>query len=285
MFRMILWLASYPKSGNTWLRCLLSSYYYTKNGEFKFDLLNNIPQFPAEKFFYKYRNLIKHPSDTIRYWKIEQQKINDKNKFIFLKTHCALSTINNFSFTDAKNSIGAIYIIRDPRNLATSLKNHFQLSYEEAYEFLANKRNSLSTINEDKNSLNFQPLGSWDFHVKSWINYKNFPVLKIRYEDLIDTTFKTFKEVIQFIDNISNSKRVFDRKKAIDCIRNTSFEKLRDMEEKLGFVEANSIKKTKKKIRFFNLGKKNDYNNMLDKNYIVKINNKFKDLLLINNYL
>ena len=83
MFRMILWLASYPKSGNTWLRCLLSSYYYTKNGEFKFDLLNNIPQFPAEKFFYKYRNLIKHPSDTIRYWKIEQQKINDKNKFIF----------------------------------------------------------------------------------------------------------------------------------------------------------------------------------------------------------
>ena len=63
---------------------------------------------------------------------------------------------------------------------------------------------------------------------------------------------KHLKEVIQFIDNISNSKRVFDRKKAIDCIRNTSFEKLRDMEEKLGFVEANSIKK-KKKIRFFNL--------------------------------
>ena len=78
---------------------------------------------------------------------------------------------------------------------------------------------------------------------------------------------------------------MFDRKKAIDCIRNTSFEKLRDMEEKLGFVEANSIKKTKKKIRFFNLGKKNDYNNMLDKNYIVKINNKFKDELLLNNYL
>ena len=42
---MILWLASYPKSGNTWLRCLLSSYYYTKNGEFKFDLLNNIFNF------------------------------------------------------------------------------------------------------------------------------------------------------------------------------------------------------------------------------------------------
>ncbi len=282
---MILWLASYPKSGNTWLRCLLSSYYYTRNGEFNFDLLNKIPQFPAEEYFHKYRNFIKHPSDTVKYWKIEQEKINNKNKFIFLKTHCALSSINDFHFTDAKNSIGAIYIIRDPRNLVTSLKNHFQLSYDEAYKFLVNKRNSLSTIDEDKSSLNFQPLGSWDFHVKSWIKYKNFPVLKIRYEDLIETTFQTFKKIILFVNEISNLDRGFDRKKAIDCIKNTSFDKLRKMEEKTGFVEANSIKITGKKIRFFNLGNKNNYNHILDKNLVVKINNSFKDDLLLNNYL
>ena len=282
---MILWLASYPKSGNTWLRCLLSSYYYTKNGEFKFDLLNKIPQFPDEKYFHKYRNLIKHPSDTVKFWKIEQENINKKNKFIFFKTHCALSSINNFHFTDAKNSLGAIYVIRDPRNLVTSLKNHFQLSNEEAYEFLVNKRNSLSTIDEDKNSLLFQPLGSWDFHIKSWIKYKNFPVLKIRYEDLIETTFQTFKKIIQFINKISDLNQSFDREKAIECIKNTSFERLRKMEEKTGFTEANLDKITGEKIRFFNLGNKNNFNHMLDKNLIVKINNSFKDELSLNNYL
>ena len=133
--------------------------------------------------------------------------------------------------------------------------------------------------------MNFQPLGSWDFHVKSWIKYKNFPVLKIRYEDLIETTFQTFKKIILFVNEISNLDRGFDRKKAIDCIKNTSFDKLRKMEEKTGFVEANSIKITGKKIRFFNLGNKNNYNHILDKNLVVKINNSFKDDLLLNNYL
>ena len=46
---MIIWLASYPKSGNTWIRCLLSSYYYTKNGNFEFNLLNNISDTIIEK--------------------------------------------------------------------------------------------------------------------------------------------------------------------------------------------------------------------------------------------
>ena len=89
------------KSGNTWIRCLLSSYYYSKNGEFEFNLLNNISQFPTEEIFHKYRENIKKPFDTAKYWLVEQEKINSKNRLIFLKT-CALATINNFNFTDSK---------------------------------------------------------------------------------------------------------------------------------------------------------------------------------------
>ena len=72
---MILWLASYPKSGNTLLRSLLCSYYFTKNGNFEFSLLNNISQFPTEKKFSKYKENIKHPSDVAKYWLLEQEKI------------------------------------------------------------------------------------------------------------------------------------------------------------------------------------------------------------------
>ena len=82
---MILWLASYPKSGNTLLRCLLSSYFFTSNGNFEFNLLNKIPQFPNEKEFYKYKKNIKEISDIAKYWIPEQENINasKKGKSIF----------------------------------------------------------------------------------------------------------------------------------------------------------------------------------------------------------
>ena len=51
---MIIWLASYPKSGNTWLRSMIASYFYTKDGEFNFEVLDNIDQFPTFTYFENY---------------------------------------------------------------------------------------------------------------------------------------------------------------------------------------------------------------------------------------
>ena len=281
---MILWLASYPKSGNTLLRCLLSSYYFTKDGNFEFNLLNKIPQFPNEKEFYKYKKNIKQISDIAKYWITEQENINRKNKLIFLKTHCALCTVNNNAFTNSKNSIGAIYIVRDPRNVITSIQNHFQLSSEEAFKFLSDKKNALSTIQENKESLYFQPLGSWNDHVNSWVKNKNFPVLKIRYEDLTKSTYETFKIIVKFINKITKSNNQFNRNKDINSIKNTSFEKLKDMEDKKGFNESRENKKTGKKIKFFYLGNKNNHKNILDEKLTSKINDSFKNDLISNNY-
>ena len=53
---MIIWLASYPKSGNTLLRAMLSAYLFSKDGLFNFELLKNIPYFPSYNFF---KNLLK----------------------------------------------------------------------------------------------------------------------------------------------------------------------------------------------------------------------------------
>ena len=281
---MIIWLASYPKSGNTLLRCLLSSYYFTNDGSFEFSLLRNISQFPNPKLFYKHKKKINHISDIAKYWVQEQEKINKIKKIIFLKTHCALCSINNYSFTNSKNSLGAIYIVRDPRNLISSIKNHFQLSPEEAYEFLKNKKNALSTIQENKESLDFQPLGSWDYHVNSWGRNKSFPIFKVRYEDLTESTYETFRKIIEFINKITKSSNKFNRKKAINSIKNTSFEKLKKMEDQKGFDEARINEKTGKRIKFFFLGNKNNFINNLDEELIIKINNSFKNDLKSNNY-
>ena len=105
---MIIWLASYPKSGNTWLRSLLSGYFFSKNGSFNFDLLRNIDQFPSSPYFEKYKDLFLKPESTSKYWLEEQIRINSDKKLRFFKTHNALCKINNNRFTDEQNTLGAV---------------------------------------------------------------------------------------------------------------------------------------------------------------------------------
>ena len=133
---MIFWIASYPKSGNTWLRALLSSYYYSDDGFFNQRLLDNIDQFPEKTYFSDFDYDPKNIIDTSKFWIKAQEKINRDNKLKFLKTHNILGKINKFSFTDKKNSIGGLYIVRDPRNVITSIQNHFELNKDDTLNFM-----------------------------------------------------------------------------------------------------------------------------------------------------
>ena len=82
---MIIWLASYPKSGNTWLRALLSNYYFSNDGSFNFNLLKEIDSFPSPRYFKNYPDKFINPEDTSKYWIKEQEKINKQKKIFFLK--------------------------------------------------------------------------------------------------------------------------------------------------------------------------------------------------------
>ncbi len=82
---MIIWISSYPKSGNTWLRSLISNYFFSDDGNFSFELIKQIDSFPSSKFFKNYQDKFEKPEDTSKYWIKEQEKINLKNKIFFLK--------------------------------------------------------------------------------------------------------------------------------------------------------------------------------------------------------
>ncbi len=284
---MIIWIASYPKSGNTWLRALLSTYYYSKDGKFDQTLLKKIDQFPTNRYLKDFKFNKKIPGDSCKYWIAAQEKANLDKKLKFFKTHNAFGKLNNNDFTNNSNSIGCIYVVRDPRNVISSLKNHYQLNDDQAFRWMTNEKNYIYNIQkfEELGYSDFQFISSWSTNYKSWKIQKKIPIKLIKYEDLLNSTYMVFLDIIKFVSKITNSTQRIDKNKIKKTLRYTTFEALKKNEIEHGFSEAVTDREDKnKKIPFFNLGPKNNWKNILDDNYRVKIENIFEQDLKDLNY-
>ena len=280
---MIIWIASYPKSGNTWLRSIISALVYSKDGIFTFDKLSKIDQFPEKKFF---KDLVKNFRDfdeIKKNWIAAQDKINLDEKIKFFKTHQGNFKIGNDHFTNNQNTQAVIYIVRDPRNLVTSISNHYSLSLNEACKFLTSPElmgNGKSW--EEKKDGIFNFLGKWNEHYKSWTNNtKN--LLLLRYEDLINEPKKELEKIIFFLNKYIN----FDTNdiKIDNILESTNFKNLKKMEQEGSFTENVIKKETGSNVNFFNLRPKNIWQNSLDKKIIKKIEDDFKDEMKEIGYL
>ena len=282
---MIFWIASYPKSGNTWLRSLLCAYYYSSDGNFNQKLLKNISQFPQKHHFANFDYNPKIVTDTSRFWIKAQNEINRDSKLKFFKTHNILGAINNNNFTNKENSIGGIYLVRDPRNIITSLQNHFELNKDEALKFMLSEKKYLYDYNQANDFSDFQLISSWEKNYKSWTKQDIFPIKVIKYEELMNNTFETFKEIIIFIEKITKIEKIFIESKAKNSIQSTSFNKMKKIEQSKGFNESVLSKNHSKKIPFFHLGPKNDWKKILNEDFTKNATLKFKPLLTELNYI
>jgi hypothetical protein len=278
---MIFWIASYPKNGNTWLRSLLSAYYFTKDGNFIDDkILKNIPQFPEKKYFVNFNYDKNVPVSTTKFWIKAQELINKEKKIKFFKTHNVYGSLDNNEFSNKSNSIGAVYIIRDPRNVITSIMNHFEMNKKEALNFMLNEKKFTYDYFKKNDYSDFQFIGSWEKNYKSWINNSDFPVKLIKYEDLTNQTFYVVKDLINFINKTWKLESNFDKLKAQNAIRTTSFEKLKKIEQNYGFSESiKSRNQGSKKVPFFHLGPSNNWQNFFDTSFADKLNATFKESL------
>ncbi len=282
---MIFWIASYPKSGNTWLRSLLCAYYYSSDGNFNQKLLKNISQFPQKHHFANFDYNPKIVTDTSRFWIKAQNEINRDSKLKFFKTHNILGAINNNNFTNKENSIGGIYLVRDPRNIITSLQNHFELNKDEALKFMLSEKKYLYDYYQTNDFSDFQFISSWEKNYKSWTKQDIFPIKVIKYEELMNNTFETFKEIILFIEKITKIKKIFIESKAKNSIQSTSFSKMKKIEQSKGFNESVLSKNHSKKIPFFHLGPKNNWKKIFNEDFIKNVTLKFKPLLKELNYI
>ena len=277
---MIIWIASYPKSGNTYIRSFLSAYYFSQKGKFEFDQLLNIFQFPGTKFSKKDCFSFE---EAAKNWIYNQNQFFNKEKFVFLKTHNTLRRYKNIEFTTNEETAGAIYIVRDPRNVISSMCHHYSLNLNQAYETLINNDASLSEKSVNGDCSNFTFLSSWADHYKSWKKTKKFKVLFIKYEELKDNKEKIFREIIQFVNNLKLEKNIINEEKFLNAIKSTNFVNLKNKEFNEKFDES-VYSNDGKKINFFNLGFKNKWQNLLPRDMIDKINNSFKKELLDLNY-
>ena len=259
---MIFWIASYPKSGNTWLRLLIANYLWPNDSN-PFENLKYIKSFPKRKNFEGIVDegmLRDDRFEIFKHFITAQDKINLNNELNILKTHNAAVSIKNHPFTNPTNSCGAVYIVRDPRSVAVSHAYHHGYDFEKSTNRILDK--TVVAVNDGY----LEARLSWNVHYLSWKNI-NIPKIILRYEDLIDDPYNNFLKILEFINQFK--KIDIDENKINDVIKKCAFKQVSDNEKKFGFVEK------KGKENFFRKGLVDEWKVVLKKDLIQKIEKEF----------
>jgi hypothetical protein len=264
--RNIVWLASYPKSGNTWFRIFLSA-LLNDTGEIDINGIQTDTIFGSREIFnaftdidsrYLYDDEIKQLLPAVY-----QELSNGLSKPQYIKVHDAY-TFNNVDqpIICCQATKAAIYIIRNPLDIAASFANHLGSTIDQAIRRMNDPNASLAI---QKNNLNInaqlkQTILSWSEHVLSWTGQTSFPVLVIRYEDMLNSPIETFSKAVRFMGINADPDRINN------AIKASNFNILRQKEEQKGFIEKSS-----KATRFFRSGIAGNWLNELTKEQVLSV--------------
>jgi hypothetical protein len=230
--RRIIWLASYPKSGNTWIRSLLAHYFMPKGTA---PDINNLRQFTTgdgRPDFYAAAAGGTYSAAGFEDWlRVRPRALamiagSKRNKH-FVKTHCQLRSVQGVALIPPQVTAAAIYILRNPFDVALSYARHMGTDVDTAIERMARHDNVMGTQQHI-----YDVLGRWDEHVASWSDAKGLRLHVVRYEDLLTKPGPTMRALLQQFLGLS-----VDSKKLAYAITSTSFDAMRQQEEQLGFAE------------------------------------------------
>ena len=289
--KKIFWIASYPRSGNTWVRAILSSLFFSENGEFNFNLLNYVVNFDIPDKYKFVRSLSVDDFNKLnelpiiaKYWLEAQKRIKINEDFAFFKTHSGNVTLNKHKYTDETNVLGLIYIVRDPRDVAVSYSKHFNISINESIKSIKSK-NLINWTGYPKDKYYRALLGSWDIHYKSWKGL-NVPKLFIKYESLLNDTKGTLVQLIDFFKQNYGFSFNNIEMKINNIIETTSFKRLHEFEKQKGFIEAPRFHNEKKITEyFFRKGTDKQWKKELTKAQLKNIEDSFETTMKELDYL
>jgi hypothetical protein len=257
----ILWLASYPKSGNTWLRAFLANLVANRTTAVPLDELPRYGDLEARPDLFT--QLGGRPSIELDFAQIAALRplvhaeiAAAAAKTVFVKTHNLAGVHDGHPLHNPTVSAGAIYVVRNPLDVVISVSHHFGISLDEAIMYLGNE--SAATENSDLFVTQF--LGSWSRHVASWAALENARILVVRYEDLLEKPAKWFGKIARLVGLDA------DRGRVERAIKHASFASLAAMERRDGFVEVPIKGK-----HFFRSGRANQWRDVLSREQVIRI--------------
>jgi hypothetical protein len=255
------WLASYPKSGNTWVRILLYTYKYGK-----FDTLNQIKQ-----------DIVSDTLPGVWYtaapvpWGIlnDDQRLLTRYSMLlttimcyynlFIKTHNANVRVNAVDLIPDAITGESIYLVRDPRDVAVSFSEHMGASI---HDIIKKMNNSEMVIHDESDSLGiYQYLSTWSQNVTSWMDKGKFPRLVVRYEDLLADTVTEFRKILCMYYGIEN----VDEYKLQRAVKLSEFSKVKKKAKDKGFDESSNH------TEFFKRGTSNNWQDVLTEEQVRQI--------------
>jgi len=272
----IIWLASYPKSGNTWLRAFLANYLQNPDEPLP---INDLPHhILGDSTVPHYERFSGKKADELDEHEIAQLRVKihewfafSKGRDIFVKTHNRIATSADTPLITPSATVGAVYVVRNPLDVVPSFAHHFNIDVQKAVRSICEPDYYLPQTDTHVR----QYLGSWSRHAASWLDAKGMMQHMMRYEDMLQKPVKTFSSMIEFLQLPVERERI---KKAIEFC---SFKQLKKQEQDENFIEARKDGSS----RFFRSGKTGGWRDVLtpeQADFVIEAN---KDMMIRLGYL
>ncbi len=235
--RRIIWIASYPKSGNTWARSFLANYFQPTGKSLDINSLRHFTTSDVRQDFFDKANGRPFHGKSLEEWiKIRPKVLRliaaSKSGHHFVKTHCQIGKVGATDLILPEVTAAAIYLIRNPFDIVPSYARHYGGGIDDAIKRMTDPKASQGGPTQI-----LEVIGRWDDHIETWTTAPGLSPYVMRYEDMLADTGKAFRALFGFLGT------PVDQDKLRRALKLTSFKSLQKQERKMGFRERPPVMK------------------------------------------
>ena len=229
--RRIIWISSFPKSGNTWVRSFLANYFQPPGKTLDINSLRQFTTADVRQDFFDKANGRPFRGKTLDDWiKVRPKALRliaaSKSGHHFVKTHCQVAKVGPVDLIMPEVTAAAVYLTRNPFDVAPSYARHLSLGMDAAIDRMTDR----TAIHANPNRI-MEITGRWDDHVRSWTTAPGLTLHVMRYEDMLADAEKAFRALLVFL------LAPVDQDKLGRTLDLASFESLQKQEREQGFRE------------------------------------------------
>jgi hypothetical protein len=278
--RGLVWIASYPKSGNTWVRIFL--YHMTRQlggharTDHDLDNINRASGYEA-RLIGLFEEIIGKPFAEMRReevasarMQVHEQVVRRSPNIALLKTHNYLGTIAGHPLINLDVSAGAIYIVRDPRDVVLSLADHHGAAIDQTIEIMGKSGHA----NDNREDAVFEAWGSWSENVQGWTMVPDEASLVVRYEDLLAEPHKNFTSIARHLRQQPTEEQINE------AVALSTFKELASQEAENGFSE-----RSRNAERFFRVGQSGQWKDALSDVQVARIEDDHREQMTKFGYI